>query len=109
MYDSTSEIKDGVVTLKIATVQFGIVQLLLNGNEMSFDEQTELYDALQSQGHDEASCALTVAGEVKSRQTHKAIIDVCNNEGRWPALVQLVGENPNGWYITFCNDHGIEI
>lgn len=109
MYDNSIDINGKQAYIKVATVSRGIVQFRLNGDAMSYDEQQELYALLQSQGVPENDAAVTVEAEVKMREIHAQIIDVCNSESRWTALVQEVGDDPSQWLQKFCHGHGIVI
>lgn len=81
------------------TIQAGNVILKLNPNPPTQDE----LDRIAAYNPDNAD--EVIEQERKMRSIHKRIIDF-NQLG---LIEEMIGQNPNQWFITYCQQKGIEL
>lgn len=79
--------------------------LRLNGAPLSDSEREQLVDVLSIQELSANEIEEIVQHEIKMRGIHAQIIARDENE----LIAQMVEEDPNGWFIDYCELSGIEI
>lgn len=75
------------------------IHLKLNPNELT-QADIELITAYNPDNADQV-----IADEIKMRSIHKQIID----KGEFDLIAEMIAENPNTWFINYCNSRNIEI
>ena len=77
----------------------GKIHLSLNGNEAT-EQELQLIAEMNPDNADQV-----IADEIKMRSIHKQIID----KGEFDLIAEMIAENPNTWFINYCNSRNIEI
>ena len=96
------------LTLKVATFAFGIVNLVLNKTALSQQEADQLTSQLVEQGVAEEQIIELISQEESARQTQSEICQSIQINGI-DEVVNMMGTDPSGWYVSYCSSHGIQI
>jgi len=77
----------------------GKIYLMLNGNEAT-EQELQLIAEMNPDNADQV-----IADEIKMRSIHKQIID----KGEFDLIAEMIAENPNTWFVNYCEMSGIEL
>jgi len=90
-----------ITTLENGSIQIvvGNTYLALNGNDLT-QADIDLITAYNPDNTEQV-----IAEEIKMRSIHKKIIA----KNQFDLIEQMVGFDPNGWFIAYCTQAGITI
>ena len=94
------------LSIKVATFAFGIVNLVLNKTALSQQEADQLTSQLVEQGVAEEQIIEFISQEESARQIQSEICQSIQINGI-DEVVNMMGADPSGWYVEYCNLHNI--
>jgi len=94
------------LSIKVATFAFGNVNLILNKTLLSQQEADQLTSQLVEQGVAEEQIIEFISQEESARQTQSEICQSIQINGI-DEVVNIMGTDPSGWYVSYCNTHNI--
>jgi 2-hydroxy-3-keto-5-methylthiopentenyl-1-phosphate phosphatase len=94
------------LSIKVATFAFGNVNLILNKTLLSQQEADQLTSQLTEQDVAEEQIIEFISQEAAARQTQSEICQSIQINGI-DEVVNIMGTDPSGWYVSYCNTHNI--
>jgi len=90
-----------ITTLENGSIQIvvGNTYLGLNGNDLTQHD----IDLITAYNPDNAE--QVIAAEIKMRSIHKQIIE----KNQFELIAQMVEADPNGWFVAYCTQVGIQL